>query len=107
MQRRRERQAGLKLGRREMQKTPSRALREGCVDAFPDRAVEAGNDLIGDHANVEMAVGIEEKLNGHGWIVGPDLGEVHQTRNGRVDSMLYYSPLRVAPTRAARPDPIC
>jgi hypothetical protein len=51
------RQAGLEIGRCEVQETACRAPGEGCMHSFPDRTVQSGTIQVGDLSNVEMALG--------------------------------------------------
>ncbi len=53
----RRRQAGLELGRRQVQETMGRAQVERSMDSFPGRAIHGSAVRAGDLANVEMALG--------------------------------------------------
>ena len=61
----RRRQAGLKLGRREVQKTTGRAVGESRMDSFPGRTVQRGAIRTGGLANVEMALWRQNKFKRH------------------------------------------
>ena len=58
-------QAGLKLGRRQVQETMSQAVAESGMDSFPERTIEARAIRTGNLANVEMALRREEKIEWH------------------------------------------
>ena len=59
------RQAGLKFGRREVQKTVGRAIGEGSMNSFPGRTVYGGAIRTGGLASVEMALRRQEKFKRH------------------------------------------
>jgi hypothetical protein len=50
------RQAGLKLGRREVQETTRRTFVESSMDSFPGWTIHGSAIRAGDLANVEMAL---------------------------------------------------
>ncbi len=59
------RQAGLKLGRREVEKTTGRAVGESRIDSFPGRTVQRGTIRSGDLTNVEMALWRQNEFKRH------------------------------------------